>query len=133
MIPYTSRILLGATLALLVGTAGAQNAPDGSSRMPAEKGTTNTMPAQPSQQPTDKMSADPNGASQGATAQQSTTEPTQSTSMRHARKSAPRQHEAVSFEEKSYRQALRQCVQEKGESQRDVCIDNAIGQHEPNG
>ncbi len=33
--PY--RILLGASLALLVGAAGAQNAPDNNSRMPAEK------------------------------------------------------------------------------------------------
>jgi hypothetical protein len=39
----------------------------------------------------------------------------------------------VSPEEKSYRQALRQCVQERDESQRDACIDNAIGQRQPNG
>lgn len=133
MTGHTSRILLGASLALLVGAAGAQNAPDSTSRMPTEKGAANTMPAQPSEQPTGKMSADPNAASQGAAVHQSATEPTQSAPTRHARKSAARQHEAVSPEEKSYRQALRQCVQEKGESQRDACIDNAIGQHEPNG
>jgi hypothetical protein len=48
-------------------------------------------------------------------------------------KSALRQQEAVSPEEKSYREALRQCAQERNESQRDACIDNAIGQHQPNG
>ena len=130
MTSHVYRILLGASLALLVGGAGAQNAPDSSSRMPAEKGTTTTMPAQPSEQPTDKMSADPNAASQGTTAPKADT--TQSAPMRHAHKSAPRQ-EAVSPEEKTYRQALRQCVQERDESQRDACIDNAIGQRQPNG
>jgi uncharacterized protein involved in copper resistance len=122
MISHPYRILLGASLALLVGAAGAQNAPDSGSRMPAEKGTTTTMPAQPSEQPTEKMSADPNAGSQGTKA-----DTTQSAPMRHAHKSAPRQ-EAVSPEEKTYRQALRQCVQERDESQRDACIDNAIGQ-----
>jgi len=126
--PY--RILLGASLALLVGAAGAQNAPDTSSRMPAEKGTMTTMPAQPSEQPTDKMAADPNATSQGTAAPKA--DGTQSVPARHAHKSAPRQHEALSPEEKSYRQALRQCVQEREESQRDACIDNAIGQHQPN-
>ncbi|MEO8566621.1 MAG: hypothetical protein ABI541_09590 [Betaproteobacteria bacterium] len=126
--PY--RILLGASLALLVGAAGAQNAPDSSSRMPAQKGTITTMPAQPSEQPTDKTAADPNATSQGTAAPKADT--TQSAPMRHAHKSAPRP-EAVSPEEKSYRQALRQCVQERDESQRDTCIDNAIGQHPPNG
>jgi hypothetical protein len=127
--PY--RILLGASLALLVGAAGAQNAPDSSSRMPVEKGTMTTMPTQPSEQPTDKMAGDPNATSQGTAAPKADTAP--SAPARHAHKSAPRQHEAVSPEEKSYRQALRQCVQERDESQRDTCIDNAIGQHQPNG
>jgi hypothetical protein len=127
--PY--RILLGASLALLVGAAGAQNAPDNSSRMPAEKGTMTTMPAQPPEQPTEKMSADPNATSQGTAAPKA--EAAQSAPARQARKSATRQHEAVSPEEKSYREALRQCVQERDESQRDACIDNAIGQHPPNG
>ena len=49
---HTSRFLLGASLALLVGAAGAQYAPETNSRLPAEK---DTMPAQPSQQPTGKM------------------------------------------------------------------------------
>lgn len=128
MTNYPYRILLGASLALLVGAAGAQNAPDSSSRMPAEKGTM-TMPAQPSDQPTDKMAADPNATAQG-TAAPKTDAPAPP---RHAHKSAPRQQEAVSPEEKSYRQALRQCVQERDESQRDACIDNAIGQRQPNG
>jgi hypothetical protein len=51
--------------------------------------------------------------------------------MHHARKTE-RSHETVSPQEKSYRQALRQCVQENSESQRDSCIDNAIEQHQPN-
>jgi len=126
--PY--QFLLGASLALLVGAAGAQNAPDSNSRMPAEKGTMTTTPAQPSEQPTDKMAADPNATSQGTAAPKADT--AQSAPARHAHKSAPRPHEAVSPEEKSYRQALRQCVQERDESQRDACIDNAIGQHQPN-
>ncbi len=62
MTTHTYRILLGASLALLVGAAGAQNAPDNNSRMPAAKGAIKTMPAQPSEQPTDKMAADPNAA-----------------------------------------------------------------------
>jgi hypothetical protein len=126
--PY--RILLGASLALLVGAAGAQNAPDSNSRMPAEKGTITTMPAQPSEQPTDKMSADPNATSQGTA--NNAADAVQPAPARHAHKSASRQHEALSPEEKSYRQALRQCVQERDESQRDACIDNAIGQRQPN-
>jgi hypothetical protein len=127
--PY--RILLGASLALIVGAAGAQNAPDNNLRMPAQKGTTTAMPAQPSMQPTDKMAADPNATSQGTAAPKSDT--AQSAPMHRAHKSAPRQQEAVSPEEKSYRQSLRQCAQERDESQRDSCLDNAIGQHQPNG
>ena len=133
MSSHTYRILLGTSLALFVGAAGAQYAPDSTSRMPADKGTMNAMPAQPSEQPTDKMSADPNAGSQRTATRQSTTEPTQSAPMRRAHKSATRRHEVVSPEEKSYRQALRQCAQERAESQRDSCIDNAIGQHQPNG
>jgi hypothetical protein len=142
---HTSRFLLGASLALLVGAAGAQQyAPETNSRMPAEKGATNTMPAQPSQQPTDKMSADPNATSQGTAAESNTgaqlnnaaqmdASPKQSTPTHPTRKSATRQRETLSSEEKNYRQALRQCAQERSESQRDACLDNAIGQHEPNG
>jgi hypothetical protein len=127
--PY--RILLGASLALLVGAAGAQNTPDNNSRMPAAKGAITTMPAQPSEQPTDKMAADPNATSQGTAAPKS--DATQPAPAHRVQKSAPRQQEAVSSEEKSYREALRQCAQERNESQRDACIDNAIGQHQPNG
>jgi hypothetical protein len=129
--PY--RVLLGASLALLVGTAGAQYAPDSNSRLPAEKGTTTAMTAQPSEQPTDQMSADPNATTQGTAAPKNKAETAQSAPTRNAHKSAPRQQEALSPEEKGYRQALRQCVQERDESQRDACIDNAIGQHQPNG
>jgi hypothetical protein len=124
--PY--RILLGASLALLVGAAGAQNAPDNNSRIPAAKGAITTMPAQPSEQPTDKMAA---ATSQGTAA--SKADATQPAPAHRMHKSAPHQQEALSPEENSYRQALRQCVQERDESQRDACIDNAIGQHQPNG
>lgn len=128
--PY--RILLGASLALLVGAAGAQNAPDNNnSRMPAEKGTMTTMPAQPSEQPTDKMAADPNATSQGTAAAKA--DATQPAPAHRMHKSGTRQHEALSPEEKSYRQTLRQCVEERDESQRDACIDNAIGQRQTNG
>lgn len=130
MTSHPFKFLLGASLAVLVGAAGAQNAPDSNSRMPAEKSTTMTSPARPSEQPTDKMAADPNATSQGTAAPKADT--TQSAPMRHAHRSSPRQHEALSPEEKSYRQSLRQCVQERDESQRDACIDNAIGQHQPN-
>ena len=129
MTSHRYRILLGASLALLVGAAGAQNAPESSSRMPAEKGTTTTMPAQLSEQPTDKMAADPNVTSQ--TTAKNTADAAQPAPARHAHKSAPRQ-ETLSPEEKTYRQALRQCVQERNESQRDACIDSAIGQRQPN-
>jgi hypothetical protein len=71
------------------------------------------------------MSADPNAGAQSAAAPKNTTH--------HMRKSARQQNEAVSPDERSYRQALRQCVKERDESQRDACIDNAIEQHEPNG
>ena len=71
MISHPYRILLGASLALLVGAAGAQNAPDNNSRVPAAKGAITTMPAQPSEQPTDKMAADPNATSQGTAAPKS--------------------------------------------------------------
>jgi hypothetical protein len=131
MLSHTYRILLGASLAFCVGAAGAQTVPDSNSRVPAEKATTSTTAAQPSEQPTDKMSADPNANSQSMAATQNSAEPA-SAPMRHARKSAMR-HEAVSPEEKSYRQTLRLCAQERDESQRDACLDNAIGQHEPNG
>jgi hypothetical protein len=93
--------------------------------MPAEKGATTNMPAQPSEQSTDKMSGDPNAGTQGTAA------PTHMA--RHAHRSAKPQSEAVSPDEQSYRQALRQCAQERDESQRDACLDNAIGQHQPNG
>jgi hypothetical protein len=79
------------------------------------------------------MSADPNAGSQGTAAAQSAAEPAQSAPMHHAHKSANRQHEAVSPEEKNYREALRQCAKERDESQRDSCLDTAIGQHQPNG
>jgi hypothetical protein len=127
--PY--RILLGASLTLLVGAAGAQNAPDNNSRTPAAKGAITTMPAQPSEQPTDKMAADQDATSQGTVAPKS--DATQPAPAHRTHKSGPRQQEALSPEENSYRQALRQCVQERDESQRDACIDNAIGQHQPNG
>jgi hypothetical protein len=131
MTTHSYRILLGASLALLVGAAGAQNTPDNNSRMPAAKGAITTMPAQPSEQPTDKMAADPNATSQGTAAPKS--DATQPAPAHRVQKSALRQQEAVSPEEKSYREALRQCAQERNESQRDACIDNAIGQHQPNG
>ncbi|HEY2862223.1 MAG TPA: hypothetical protein VGK37_01210 [Casimicrobiaceae bacterium] len=136
MISPTSRLLLGASLALFLGAAGAQNAPDSTSRMPAAKGTTSTMPAQPSAQPTDKMAADPNATTQGTAAEKNAASNQQAAAakpaaMHHARKTA-HSHETVSPQEKSYRQALRQCVQENSESQRDNCIDNAIEQHQPN-
>ncbi len=115
MLSQTYRILLGASLALCIGAAGAQNAPD-NSRMSAQKGT-NATTAQPSEQPT---------------APQSNADATHAAAVHHARKSASRQHEAVSPEEKSYREALRQCAEERNESQRDTCLDTAIGQHEPN-
>ncbi len=124
MINHIYRIVLGASLALFVGAAGAQTAPDSTSRMPTEKGTMTTMPAQPAEQPTDKMSGDPNAGTQGTAAPKNMA--------RHAHKSARQQSEAVSPNEQSYRQVLRQCVQERDESQRDACIDNAIGQHQPN-
>lgn len=133
MLSHPYRILLGATLALCVGAAGAQNYPNATAPVPAEKSTTTTMPAQPREQPTAKMSASPNAASQGAAASQNAGDAGQSAPMRHARKSATLQHEAVSPEEKSYREALRQCAQERNDSQRDACLDNAIGQHQPNG
>ena len=131
MTNHRYRILLGASLALLVGAAGAQNAaPDNNSRMPAAKGAITTMPSQPSERPTDKMAADPNATSQGTAAPKSdATTP----APHRTHKSAPRQQEVASPEEKGYRDALRQCVQERDESQRDTCIDNAIGQHQPNG
>jgi hypothetical protein len=140
----TSRILLGAALALFAGAAGAQYTTDTNSRMPAEKGMTATMPAQPAGQPTDKMSADPNAISQGtasesnaaarpSNAAQMEPSPKQPAPAHHAHKSATRPHETVSPEEKNYRQALRQCAQERNDSQRDACLDNAIGQHQPNG
>lgn len=144
MIAPTYRILLGAALALIVGAAGAQNTSDTNSRMPAEKAATHAMPAQPSQQPTDKMSADPNATSQGTAAESNTgaqlnnaaqmdASPKQSPPTHQTRKSATRQRETLSPEEKNYRQALRQCAEERSESQRDACLDNAIGQHQPNG
>ena len=125
MTSHINRIVLGASLALFVGAAGAQNAPDSTSRMPTEKGTMTNMPAQPSEQPTDKMSGDPNAGAQGTTAPKNMAH--------HAHRSARQQSEPVSPDEQSYRQALRQCMQERDESQRDACIDNAIGQHQPNG
>jgi hypothetical protein len=131
MISHPYRILLGASLALLVGAAGAQNAPDNNSRVPAAKGAITTMPAQPSEQPTDKMAADPNATSQGTAAPAS--DATQPAAAHRTHKSSPRQQEAVPAEEKSYREALRQCVQERDQSQRDACIDNAIVQRQPNG
>lgn len=133
MLSHTYRILLGASLAFCVGAAGAQTAADSNSRVPARKATTSATAAQPSEQPTDKMSADPNANSQSTATTGNTAEPSASTPMRHARKPAARQHEAVSPEEKNYREALRQCAQERDESQRDACLDNAIGQHQPTG
>ena len=125
MISHINRIVLGASLALFVGAAGAQNAPDSTSRMPTEKGTMTTMPAQPSEQSTNKMSGYPNAGAQDTAAPKNNR-------ARYAHRSARQQSEAVSPDEQSYRQALRQCVREPDESQRDACIDNAIGQHQPN-
>jgi uncharacterized membrane protein len=77
------------------------------------------------------MAADQDATSQGTVAPKS--DATQPAPAHRTHKSGPRQQEALSPEENSYRQALRQCVQERDESQRDACIDNAIGQHQPNG
>lgn len=133
MTNHTYRFLLGASLALFVGAAGAQNTTDSNSRMPAEKATTHAMPAQPSAQPTDKMSMDANAKSQEAgTTGQNMAEPAKAAPMHHAHRLAMRHHETVSPAEKGYRQALRQCAKERDESQRDSCLDNAIEQHQPN-
>ncbi|MGH8851825.1 MAG: hypothetical protein ACREYD_12590 [Casimicrobiaceae bacterium] len=132
MTKYAYQFLLGASLALFVGAAGAQNTSDSNSLMRADKGTTHAMPAQPSPQPSDKMSADPNAASQPTETQQSTAEPAKTAPMRHAHGMAMHHREAVSPDERTYRQALRQCAKERDESQRDSCLDNAIEQHQPN-
>jgi hypothetical protein len=133
MLSHTYRILLGASLALCVGAAGAQSAPDSSSRMPAQKGMNAATTAQPSERPTDKMSPDPNSTSQGTAATRNNADATQAAPMHHAHRSAKHQHEAVSPGEKSYREALRQCAKERDDSQRDSCLDTAIGAHENNG
>ena len=133
MLTHTYRILLGASLALCVGAASAQTAPDSSSRLPAQKGMNSAPAAQPSAQPTDKMSTDPNAASQGTAAAPTNSDAASTAQSHHARKSVSPQHEAISPEEKSYRQALRQCAVERNESQRDACLDTAIGQRQPNG
>ncbi|MGH8713785.1 MAG: hypothetical protein ACREYB_07250 [Casimicrobiaceae bacterium] len=128
MTTHVYRLLLGASLAVFVAAAGAANAPDAQSRMPADKGSASAMPAQPSAQPTDKMSADKSAKPQTTA---NAAGPAKARPMRHAHRSAMRHHEAVSPEENSYRQALRQCAKERDESQRDSCLDNAIEQHQP--
>lgn len=135
MMNYASQLLLGIALALSVGAAGAQSKTDSysNSRLPSAKGAVGTIPAQPADQPTDKMSNERNAATAETTAQRNDAEPAQTAPVRHARKSAMRQREAVSPEEKSYRGALRECVKQRDESQRDSCLASAIDQHQPNG
>lgn len=133
MTNHAYRLLLGASLALIVGAAGAQYAPDSTARKPAEKSTISAMPAQPSAQPADKMSTDRNVDSQGVTTRQNARPRTQAALTRHARKPAARHDDVVTPQEKNYRQALRQCVRERDESQRDTCLDSAIEQRQSNG
>jgi hypothetical protein len=156
---YPYRILLAAGLALLVSAVAAQagdtpysstgkNAPQAAatqtpsppaqttghaasqtSRLPAVKGTADSAAAEPSQQPTDKMSgqsiAQPQGSSKLAA---KTPEPKSAKPAHHAAKKASRPDQTATPGEKAFRQALRQCVKQQDQTQRDSCLDSAIEQ-----
>lgn len=128
--PY--RMLIGVALALLAGAVGAQGNRDSTYPSNNMRMTSNGT-AEPSHQSTAKMSAQSD-----TRAQASDQEGTQmhghkaAHSVRHAARKAGRNDQMATRGDQAYRQALRQCVEEKDPSQRDSCLDNAIDQFQRN-
>lgn len=116
---YAYQLLLALVLATSVGTAAAAQGKTDSSATAVIDSTPAQDAARAS---TDKMSAD-----KTANAGQRH----HATKMRHSHKMARR--ESVPPEEKTYRAALRQCVKDQDQSQRDSCLDSAIELHDANG
>lgn len=138
--PY--RILLGAALMVLAGTVGAQTA-----EQPKPNNTGDDATAQTAQLPPSRpdMAKAPTQASQQASAKMDEQSDAQaqasekpSTKMKtgkrahHLAKRAGSEDKVASEGESAYRQALRQCAEEKNSDQRDGCLDNAIEQFHRN-
>jgi hypothetical protein len=147
------RIVLGAALAVLAGTVGAQTGGDTAypSTDKVSQGAQSLQPDSASstaQQPATKDLAAPDMSSSPHTAPKmsrhsshqaqasggtgiSTHKPAKHA--HHTAKRGSRPDQVASRGETTYRQALRQCVKEQDQSQRDSCLDNAIEQFQHNG
>ncbi len=152
--PY--RILIGAALAALVGAVGAQpstgapypttdyasqslqtqppekaaqtgmNTASPTSRLPATRAMT-VAKTTSSSQSTEKMSGQ--SSAQEQTAEDAGTHmhgQKPAKPARHTAKRRARSDQIAARSESPYRQALRQCVTEQDQTQRDSCLDNAI-------
>jgi hypothetical protein len=117
--PY--RMLIGVALALLAGAVGAQG------------NTTSSGTAEPSHQSTAKMSGQSDTRAQASGQEETRMHGHKAGhSVRHAARKAARNDQMATRGDQAYRQALRQCVEEKDPSQRDSCLDNAIDQFQRN-
>jgi len=118
--------LLGAGLALSAGGVAAQ-AP-ATSNDPGAKST--TQPGTSAQPMSSAQQQQPSTHSKHAKTKKSSSHKTKTKSTQHAAKSksakAKTTGESTSPAESPYRQALRGCVAQKDESQRDSCIDHTI-------
>lgn len=150
--PYSTLLAAGLAVAF-IGAAAAQNQSSEPARLPAKKGTAQETQTEPSYQNTQKM--DENTQKMDGNAPTTQNEPTNAgmhneqmgkaeaktgkTNMQqehqamrshagspHAGKSKRQSEQAMSTDEKAYRDALRDCAKEQSSSQRDSCLDSAI-------
>jgi hypothetical protein len=148
MMNESYRILFGTGLALLLGAVDAQTggdthypSPDKASKStevqsPEQSAATSTYSASPEPSPptTEKMYGQ-----SSAQAEASDETGTQLHAQKHAKhahhaaKRASRPAPVATRGETTYRQALRHCVKEQDQDQRDSCLDNAIEQFQRNG
>jgi hypothetical protein len=145
------RMLLGVALAVLVGAVGAQT---GGAYPTTDKASQATQSQQPesapstARQPATKDLAAPDMSSSPHTAPKMSSHSRDQAQVsggtgismhkpakhaHHTAKRGSRPSQVASSGETIYRQALRQCVKEQDQTQRDSCLDNAIEQFQHNG
>ena len=157
---HSYRMLFGAGFAALVGTVGAQTGGDPSypSMDRATQNTstqalgqpiqTNTDTASPTARPpatkdmgvSDVSSPQTTAKMSGQSSAQAQASDEAGNHMqkpakhgRHTAKRASRPVQVAARGETAYRQALRQCIKEQDQGQRDSCLDNAIEQFQRSG
>ena len=144
-LPYSTLLAAGLAVAF-IGAAAAQNQSSEPARLPAKKGTAQETQTEPSYQKTQKMEGNTAATQNEQTSAGMHNEQmgkaeakTGKTNMQqehqamrshagspHAGKSKRQSEQAMSPDEKAYRDALRDCAKEQSSSQRDSCLDSAI-------